>query len=298
MDIITAIIFIVLFIIFLIFVFSMALVSPIDGKKGIVSLIAAGFIIGIIGGSFLIAPIYEEIPYVAGTFQRIFGEDEKVYIEFSTRTNATTFIKEIEKIDGVSSVENDGLYLETTSFSNERKKFIEAKIPLIDKNFKSWKVDSSGKIQINLTENYDPNNAVKTLSDWLVFTADIQTKYSIIKLKINVDPNKIDNVLNFLNSKGIVVSSVEGSVQETVDNTKNSMLDTNIIIFLMGILGVLVASFGIYYDETIEYYKELKEKTKYKIIKLKKDFKYNLEELKEDIEIKKEEMKEKMDDRK
>jgi len=294
MEIITSIIFIVLFIILLIFIFSLALITPMEEMKTVSSIVAMGFVIGIIGGAFLIAPVYEELPSVAGSIQNLFGESEKVYIEVSTKSNVNSLKKQIEGIDGVRSVENDGLYLETTSFSEERKKIIEEKIPLIDDNFKSWKVDSSGKIQINLTENYDPENAVKILSEWLVFTADIQTKFSIVKLKINVEPGKVDNVLNFLNSQGIVVSSVEGPVQEAVENTKVNMLDTNIIIFLMGLLGVLLALFGIYYDEIVRYLKELREKIKIKIEELKEDFEEKKEDLKEDIEFRKEKFNEKI----
>ena len=294
MEIITSIIFIVLFIILLIFIFSLALITPMEEMKTVSSIVAMGFVIGIIGGAFLIAPVYEELPSVAGSIQNLFGESEKVYIEVSTKSNVNSLKKQIEGIDGVRSVENDGLYLETTSFSEERKKIIEEKIPLIDDNFKSWKVDSSGKIQINLTENYDPENAVKILSEWLVFTADIQTKFSIVKLKINVEPGKVDNVLNFLNSQGIVVSSVEGPVQEAVENTKVNMLDTNIVIFLMGLLGVLLALFGIYYDEIVRYLKELREKIKIKIEELKEDFEEKKEDLKEDIEFRKEKFNEKI----
>ena len=297
MDIISSTIYIILFILLLVFVFSMALLTPMVGKKGFLPVIATGFIIGLIGGGFLIAPIYDELPFVVESFSKIFDHEEVIYIEFSTRINASDLIKELKEIDGVSSVENEGLFLETTSFSNERKKIIEEKIPIVDENFISWYVDSSGTININTTEGYDANNAIKTLSDWLVYTAEIETKYSLIKIKINTQSNKVNNVLSFLEARQIVVTSVEGPAQSAVDNTINTMVDRNIIIFFMGILGVLVALFGNYYDETIKYLKELLEKTKDNIIELEEEIQYQIEELKEEgLKYKIEELKEKVKD--
>lgn len=294
MDIVTSIIYIILFIVLLLFVFSMGLLTPMIGKKGFLSVVGAGFIIGIVGGLFLIAPVYDQLPYVAGSAQEILGDNEVVNIEISTRINATELINQIKEIDGVTSVENDGLFLETSSFSNARKEIIEEKIPIVDENFKSWSVDPAGTININITEGYDANNAIKTLSDWLIYTSEIQTKYSLIKIKINVEPSKLNNVLSFLESRQIVVSSVEGPIQGAVANTKNMMLDRNIIIFLLGIFGILVALFGIYFDETIKYLKELKEKIKTRTKELAEEIKDRIEELKEEIRDKLIELKEKI----
>lgn len=297
MDIITSIIYITLFVVLLLFVFSMGLLTPMIGKKGFLSVVATGFIIGIVGGAFLIVPVYDELPYVAGSAQQILGVNEAVNIEISTRINASDLIKDIKEIDGVTSVENDGLFLETSNFTNERKKIIEEKIPIVDENFKSWNVDPSGSININITEGYDANNAIKTLSDWLIYTADIQTKYSVIKIKINVEANKVNDVVSYLESKEIVISSVEGPVQGAVEDTKNSMLDRNAVIFLMGLLGIIVALFGTYFDETIKFLKDLKEESKLKTKEFEEKIKdkiIDLKELKEEIEDKIIDLKEKI----
>ncbi|MCL2116684.1 MAG: hypothetical protein FWH29_10750 [Methanobrevibacter sp.] len=298
MDIVSSVIYIVLFTVLLVFVFSMGLLTPMIGKKDFLSVIAIGCIVGLIGGGFLIAPVYDELPNVVGPVRQVFAENEVVFIEFSTNLNASNIIKQIEEIDGVTSVENNGLFLETTSFSDGRKKIIEEKIPIVDENFKSWNVNSSGKININITEGYDSNHAIKVLSDWLMYTAEIETKYSVIKVKINVESNKIDNLLNYLEANEIVISSVEGPVQSTIEDTKNTMLDRSIIIFCMGILGIIVALFGIHYDETIEYLKKSKKELKIKIIDLREEIKDKLEELVEDFGDKKEVFIENIRDRK
>jgi len=261
----------------------MGLLTPMIDRKGFLSVVATGFIVGLVGGGFFIAPVYNELPYVVGSAQQILGDSEAVYIETSTYINVTDLIKQIKEVDGVISVENEGIFLVTTNFSNERKKIIEEKIPIVDENFKSWYVDSAGVININITEGYDPNDAIKTLSDWLVYTADIQTKYSLVKLKINVESNKVNDFLSYLESKEIVISSVEGPVQGAVNSTKNNMPDSIVIVFFMGILGLMVTLFGIYFDETIKFLKELKENLKIKIKELKEKIKEWLEELRENL---------------
>ena len=54
MDLITAIIYLILFVIIMVFAFSMGLLSPYVGRKEIVSIVAIGFVLGAIGGYFFI----------------------------------------------------------------------------------------------------------------------------------------------------------------------------------------------------------------------------------------------------
>jgi hypothetical protein len=274
----------------------MGLLTPMIEKKDFLSVVATGFIVGLIGGGFLIAPVYDELPYVVGSAQQILSDNEIVNIEISTRINASELIKQINEVDGVISVENNGLFLETTNFSNERKKIIEEKIPIVDENFKSWNVDPVGRININITEGYDANEAIAILSEWLIYTAEIQTKYSVIKIKINVESNKINDVLSYLESREIVISSVEGPIQGAVENTKNIMVDRNIITLFMGFLGVLISLFGIYFDETIKFLKDSKEKIKIRMKELKEEIIDWLEELKEETIDWLDEQKEKIED--
>ena len=53
MDLIAGIIFVILFIIIMVFAFSMGILSPLVGRREIVSIIAIGFLLGAIGGYFL-----------------------------------------------------------------------------------------------------------------------------------------------------------------------------------------------------------------------------------------------------
>lgn len=250
MDVITAIVYIILFIVLMIFVFSMGLLTPIIGKKDIISVLAIGFIVGLVGGAFFITPIYQEIPNVVGSFEETFtGENERINIEVSPIVDLNKLLTNLNKTEGVISVLNKGVVIKTDPFSNNRKKIIEEKIPVVDKDFKNFSVNESGIIAINVTEGHNPNTAIKTLGDWLMYTGEINIRYSIIHLQIVAKPSNVDDIVNYLHSENIVVTSVEGPVQSSVNNTKSSMLDNNLVIILSGIIGVIVALISIFLDE-------------------------------------------------
>lgn len=251
MDILTSIIFIILFIVMMVFIFSMGLLAPMIGKKGLVSVLVISFIIGLVAGAYFLSPLYEELPYVIGSTNQAFnGESEIIDIDLSTKRNASNIIKNLSTIKGVNSVKNNGIFLETSKFSEGRKKIIEDKVAIVDENFKSWNVDSNGIININITEGYDANEAIAILSEWLMYSAGIQTKYSLIKIQIYADASESQNVLDYLESQSIVVSSVKGPVHDSIENTKKNMPDRNVIIFLCGILGLIIGLIGVYFDET------------------------------------------------
>ncbi|KZX15410.1 hypothetical protein MBCUT_15430 [Methanobrevibacter cuticularis] len=263
MDILTASIYIILFIVLMILIFSMGLSAPLIEKKGAVLVLVIGFIVGIVGGAFFISPIYSELPYVAGSLQEIIdGDSEFIGIVISPTTDNNALIQKLNATEGVISVTNKGISLKTDNFSSERKAIIEEKMPDIDTNFKSWTVDPSGEITLNITENYDPNNAISLLSEWLMFTGGINTNYALLHLQLNVKASHTEEIKNYLNSENIVVSSVEGPVQDTIKNTKNSMLDNNIIILVSGLFGVVIALIGLFFDEIILFFRKVIKRIK------------------------------------
>ena len=250
MDVLTAIIYLILFIVLMVFVFSMGLLTPIIGKKDIISVLAIGFIVGLVGGLFFITPIYQELPYVVGTIQETFnGEDEKINIEVSPIVDIDALLKELNNTDEVISVYNKGIIIKTDPFPNYRKKIIEEKIPIVDKNFNNFSINESGEIHIYFNEWHDPNKAIKTLADWLMYTGEINTRYSLIYIEITAKPSDVDKIVEFLHSENIAVTSIEGPVESAVTNTKNIMPDNNIAILFCGIIGVIVGLISIYIDE-------------------------------------------------
>jgi len=249
MDIISAIIYIFLFILLMVFVFSMGLLTPIIGKKDIISVLAIGFVVGLVGGTFFITPIYQEMPYVIGSLYETIGDNnETIIIEVSPAVDKNSLISELKQKEGVLSVSNKGIILKTDPFSEDRKKIIEEKIPIIDENFKNFSVQNNGLISINFTSDYDPNKAIDTLSEWLMYSSEINVKYSSVIIEINSKSNSVDEITKYLDSKNIVINSIKGPVQNAINSTKESMIDTNYIILISGLIGVIIAVVSIFFD--------------------------------------------------
>jgi len=252
MDVLTAIIYLILFIILMVFVFSMGLLTPIIGKKDIISVLAIGFIVGLVGGLFFITPIYQEIPYAIGSAHEIFnGENERINIEVSPIVDLNSLLTKLKNTEEVISIVNKGIVIKTDPFPTFRKKIIEEKIPIVDKNFQNFSVNESGEIHIYFTESHDSKEAIKTLADWLMYTGEITTRYSLIYIEITVKPADVDKIVKLLNSENIAVTSIEGPVESAIDKTKNIMPDSNFAILLCGVIGVIVGLISIYLDEIV-----------------------------------------------
>ncbi len=253
MDIITSIIYIFLFILLMVFVFSMGLLTPIIGKKDILSVLAIGFVVGLVGGTFFITPIYQEMPYVVGSIYETIGENnETIIIEVSPSVDRNKLISELNQKEGVISVINKGIILKTDPFSESTKQIIEDKVPIVDENFKNYSVNTEGLISINFTHNYDPSKAISTLTEWLMYSSGINVKYSSVIININAKSNSVNEVTDYLHSNNIVISSINGPVQSAINNTKMSMLDNNYVILISGIIGLVVALISIFFDNILE----------------------------------------------
>ena len=126
MDLITGIIFLILFIIIMVFAFSMGLLSPYVGRKEIISIVVIGFVLGTIGGYFFIYPIYEESPYVIGNIQGMFSmEDEVINLNIPSTSNISDITNNIKNLNGVNSVTTNGFELKTGFIKNDTKGFVE-----------------------------------------------------------------------------------------------------------------------------------------------------------------------------
>jgi len=76
----------------------------------------------------------------------------------------------------------------------------------------------------------------------------------------------LDDFEKILLDKGIVASSVEGPVQDTINNTNSSMLSNWQFTLVCGGVGVIVALMGVYVDSVVPAYRRFRKflKTKRK----------------------------------
>ncbi|MDI9624429.1 MAG: hypothetical protein QFX38_06045 [Methanothermobacter sp.] len=248
MDVIVTLIMLILFIILLVFVFSVGLMTPVVGKRNIFFVIFIGFMVGVIGGTFFILPVYDDIPGIArGFYESIYSSPETVYVDLSHDVDIGEFIEGVKGVEGVENVKVGYILLKTDNFTSERGELIEKGVPVIDSNVTYCKADPRGTIICRIKSG-DPQATINRISDWLILTSEIYTKYSIVRVSIDTHANKIENLREYLSSKGIAIASIEGSVEEKIESFKASMPPKSAVVVSCGFIGMLAGLAGIFID--------------------------------------------------
>ena len=263
MDVFFTVLMLCLFVLLMAFVFSISLLTPIVGKKNIFFVIAIGFIVGIVGGTFFISPISDDIPEMSRDVYSLFSNsDEVINCNVSTRVNISSFMDNISKMDGVKEVYTSGIVIKTDPFDDNRAKIIEDRLPYIDGNITSWKVDKKGQITLETKRDYDPQQAINVLGNWLMYTGGINLKYSIFEVHITAPVNKIDNITKKISEGEVVITNIDGPVEDTVSNIEKMLPDNKIIILVCGFIGILVGIIGFFIDKIRFLFKTIKRKIK------------------------------------
>ena len=259
MDIITTIIYIILFIIMMLFVFSIGMLRPFMNKKEISLVLVVAFFIGILGGAFFLSPIYSDMPEIASSVERIIpSNEETLYLDVSSATDLNKLKNDLSQIDGFKSFEETGVTISLWKFSDKEYEYFNYVVGNIDSHFTNYTVNqTTGTIYIAL-DNYSSSEALKVFADWykLVFGGPIS--YAQVHAKLVVSSSSLNQVEDLLLNKGIVASSIDGPVQNTVDITNSSMLSNNEFVIVSGIFGVVVGLIGIYFDSFVVGFRRFK----------------------------------------
>lgn len=260
MDVLVTLIMLILFIILLVFVFSVGLMTPVVGKRNILFVIFIGFMVGVIGGTFFILPVYDSIPGIArGFYESIYNSPETAYVDLSHDVNIREFTKDVKSIEGVKDVKVEYVLLKTDNFTSERAKLIEKGIPVIDSNITFCKVSPNGTIIFKI-KGGDPQATIDRISDWLILTSEIYTKYSIIHVSINTNANNIEKLREYLSTKGIAIASIEGPAEEKIEGFKASMPPKSAVVAFCGLIGMLTGLAGIFIDSIMTILAAIKRK--------------------------------------
>lgn len=249
MEIITTIIYIVLFIILMVFVFSIAMLKPFMSKKETLLILIVAFFIGVIGGAFFLSPIYSDMPEIAssvGSFMP--GNEETLYLDLSSSTDINALKNDLSKIDGFKSFEETGITIPLWSFNDQEYEYFKFAVGNIDSHFKNYTVNkTTGEIYIAL-DNYSSSEALSSFANWYKLVYGGPISYAQIHAKMVISSYSLKEVQDLLLKKGIVASNIEGDIQNSVDNTNSSMLPNWEFTLLCGGIGVVVAIIGIFFD--------------------------------------------------
>lgn len=232
----------------MVFAFSMGMLSPLVGKKEIASIIAIGCVLGAVGGAFFIFPVYEEVPYVAGTIEGLLSDNNEIInIDISSASNISAISSEILKQGGVSAVTIDGFDLRTDSFTKDQKTYIEKHLNSTNE-FKSYSVNS-GFINANFSKNVNSTSSLKSLVSWLSSDAGVKSEFAVIHLQVNVKSSHVSDVNRYLKTQDVSVGSIEGPVQDVAKEYKDNLLSEYSIIAITSAVGIIVSLAGIYVDD-------------------------------------------------
>ena len=261
MDIITTIIYIVLFIVMMIFVFSIGMLRTYMPKKEIILVLLVAFLIGSIGGAFFLEPIYQEMPSVVSTVERSMpNNEETLYLDLSSSNDLEKLKTDLSNTEGFKSYDEKSISITLWSFTDVEKDYFEEIVGNIDEGYGNYTINAStGRITIELDENYSASQALKSFSDWYKLVYGETLSYAQIHSVLVIDSSCLDKFEQVLLNHGIVASKMEGPIQDSINSTNASMIPSTHFVLITGFVGVIVAVIGIYFDSVVVYRRRLKK---------------------------------------
>lgn len=261
MGTLAAILMIVLFFVLMVFVFSIALLTPLIGKRNLLFVVFLGFTVGVIGGAFFISPIMDDIPDMArAVYQFTDDSPEVISVDVSTNTNVTQFIKTTKSIEGVKSVESSGITIKTDAFSDTWKNIILGRASSISSNITSVSIPSNNTLILQVKENSDPQTVINSLEEWLMFAGGINVKYSTVHVSVNVDASQVDSVVSNLPQDQVVITGIKGPVEDKINYLNSVLPKKSNVVLVCGFLGMLVGLAGVFIDTIMEGLKRTRDK--------------------------------------
>ena len=263
MDPVTVILMLGLFILMLIFIFSTALLTPLIGKKNILFVVLVGFTVGAVGGAFFISPIIDDVPDMANSlFHATSSSTDVINLNVSTDVNITSFLQNTKKIDGVKSVQSNGITITTPEMSQDWQTTYLNRIKTVNENITSIQIPNNKTILLEVKNDTNPMDVVNSLETWMMYVSGSTISYSVANVTLVVEASKLDQVMSQLPQGEIIITSINGTTENSVQAVKNVIPNKNDIILFCGFLGVLVGLAGLFIDSISRVLEQLKERIK------------------------------------
>jgi hypothetical protein len=261
MDTLTVILMIGLFIFLLVFIFSAALLTPLIGKRNILFVILLGFTVGAVGGAFFIAPAFDDIPVIASSI--ITGTSsgtDMVDINVSTDVNISNFIQNSSKIDGVKSIQSNGITIRTEPMTNSSQSFFITRIPEEDSNVTSVEMPTNDTMIMEIKNNTDPGDTISTLQSWMMYISGTSIIYSMVNVTMAVESSKYSQVITQLPQGEVVITNVSGPSVDNLQKVSSIMPTKSNIVLFCGFIGVVTGLSGMFIDSILGVLKRVKKK--------------------------------------
>lgn len=263
MDLFITIVYIILFIIMMVFVFSIGMLKPFMAKKEMVLVLVSAFIIGALGGAFFLMPLYDELPEVTSAVERVMpNNEETLEIIMSSASDMSEIEQNITNTEGVKSFDITGITFNLWRFNDKEMEYMNSVVPNIDSHYTNYTVSQSGKIDISIEKGYEPASALESFSDWYMLVYGDSLTYAQIHANITVASSSLETVEQELLDRGIVATNITGPVQDSMAETTDSMLSNTEFTIATGVVGIIVAVIGIYFDSVVVGFRKLNKRLK------------------------------------
>lgn len=263
MDALTIIIMLILFVIAMIFVFSTALLTPYLGKKNLISVILLGFIVGAVGGAFLLSPIVDDIPDFSRTIieENVEGTDE-ISMGLSTNRNITQTIENISSISGVNNVAYTGIEIrmdEEFDSPSSESRFLSVLQNSNDAIDEVTDMGENNTYFVKIKENGDPQSVLNSI--YAVFGSEnyIHLRYTSMDANATVDANNVTKIMNAITDNGVIIHNVTGPTEDQVKVVNDIIPNQTDVVIIAAVLGVIVAIVGFFIDSLFSMFKKSKK---------------------------------------
>jgi len=261
MDTLTVILMIGLFIFLLVFIFSAALLTPLIGKRNILFVIFLGFTVGAVGGAFFIAPAFDDIPVIASSI--ITGTSsgtDMVSMNVSTDVNVSDFIQNISKINGVQSIQSNGITIKTDPMTNSSQSYFITKIPEQDSNVTSVEMPTNDTMILEIKNNTDPVDTINNLQTWMMYISGMSISYSVVNVTMAVQSSTYAQILAQIPQEEVVITNVSGPSVNNLQEISSIMPNKSNIILFCGFIGVLTGLSGMFIDSILSVLQRVRRK--------------------------------------
>ncbi len=250
-----------LFIFLLVFIFSAALLTPLIGKRNILFVIFLGFTVGAVGGAFFIAPAFDDIPVIASSI--ITGTSsgtDMVSMNVSTDVNVSDFIQNISKINGVQSIQSNGITIKTDPMTNSSQSYFITKIPEQDSNVTSVEMPTNDTMILEIKNNTDPVDTINNLQTWMMYISGMSISYSVVNVTMAVQSSTYAQILAQIPQEEVVITNVSGPSVNNLQEISSIMPNKSNIILFCGFIGVLTGLSGMFIDSILSVLQRVRRK--------------------------------------
>jgi hypothetical protein len=174
-----------------------------------------------------------------------------VDINVSTDVNISDFIQNTSKIDGVKSIQSNGITIITDPMTNSSQSYFITRIPEQDSNVTSVEMPTNDTMVLDVKNNTNPVDTINNIQSWMMYVSGMSISYSVVNVTMAVQSSKYTQVMAQLPQGEVVITNVSGPSINNLQEVSNIMPNKSNIILFCGFIGVVTGLSGMFIDSII-----------------------------------------------